>query len=298
MCTKTSQKGRRRTRAHGQKNKTVGSNWQQQLVNKNKPDVKTCHAMTFTCWSSSYSNTLAFSLVTMSKSSSSSHAQWQHSVEARLELRLERMIRLYSDRFTCAESKAVFRRTRDDGLAHGAGLPAADDSHRPASLAEYSSLNNPRQEQRATQFTRPWRPSPKHASDKKRRGASTSKGSRIPQRPRQSSSAPSRTPVTQPKRWRKRNAKTVTMRAESLATTEADFVKTLLDRQEEAQRHLNELSAVTPAKHHYMVRTIRDKCSLVIVDLSAKTPPRSNSRRPGGDVTVGRENSPLPSFRV
>ena len=34
-----------------------------------------------------------------------------------------------------------------------------------------------------------------------------------------------------------------TMRAESLATTDADFFKTLLDHQEEAQKHLNELSA-------------------------------------------------------
>ena len=37
--------------------------------------------------------------------------------------------------------------------------------------------------------------------------------------------------------------KTVTMRVESLATTEADFFKALLDRQEEAQKHLNELVA-------------------------------------------------------
>ena len=35
----------------------------------------------------------------------------------------------------------------------------------------------------------------------------------------------------------------VNMRAEALATTEADFFKALLDRQEEAQNHLNELSA-------------------------------------------------------
>ena len=40
-----------------------------------------------------------------------------------------------------------------------------------------------------------------------------------------------------------KHAKTVTMRAESLATTEADFFNTLLDRQEEAQKHMNELSA-------------------------------------------------------
>ena len=39
------------------------------------------------------------------------------------------------------------------------------------------------------------------------------------------------------------HAKTVTMRAESLATTEANFFRTLLDRQEETQKHLNELSA-------------------------------------------------------
>ena len=35
----------------------------------------------------------------------------------------------------------------------------------------------------------------------------------------------------------------MTTRKESLATTEADFFKTLLDRQEETQKHLNELSA-------------------------------------------------------
>ena len=40
-----------------------------------------------------------------------------------------------------------------------------------------------------------------------------------------------------------KHVKTVTMRPESLATTEADFFKTLLDRQEETQKHLNELSA-------------------------------------------------------
>ena len=39
-----------------------------------------------------------------------------------------------------------------------------------------------------------------------------------------------------------KHVKTVTMRAESLATTEADFF-TLLDRQEETQQHKNELSS-------------------------------------------------------
>ena len=37
--------------------------------------------------------------------------------------------------------------------------------------------------------------------------------------------------------------KTVTMRAESLATTEADLSKPLLDCQEDTQKHLNELAA-------------------------------------------------------
>ena len=36
---------------------------------------------------------------------------------------------------------------------------------------------------------------------------------------------------------------TVTMRAEALATTQVDFFKALIERHEEAQKHLNELSA-------------------------------------------------------
>ena len=40
-----------------------------------------------------------------------------------------------------------------------------------------------------------------------------------------------------------KRVKTVTMRAESLATTEADFFQTLLECQEETQRNLQELSA-------------------------------------------------------
>ena len=40
-----------------------------------------------------------------------------------------------------------------------------------------------------------------------------------------------------------KRVKTVTMRVESLATTEADFFQTLLERQKETQRNLNDLSA-------------------------------------------------------
>ena len=46
----------------------------------------------------------------------------QDLVEAKLEWRLEGMGGLLSDRFTRAESRADFRRTRDDGLAHDAGF--------------------------------------------------------------------------------------------------------------------------------------------------------------------------------
>ena len=40
-----------------------------------------------------------------------------------------------------------------------------------------------------------------------------------------------------------KHVKIVTMRAEAWATTEADFFKTLTERHEEAQKHLNELAA-------------------------------------------------------
>ena len=40
-----------------------------------------------------------------------------------------------------------------------------------------------------------------------------------------------------------KHVKTVTMRAEALATTDADFFKTLIEPQEEAQKHLNELES-------------------------------------------------------
>ena len=40
-----------------------------------------------------------------------------------------------------------------------------------------------------------------------------------------------------------KHVKTVTMRAEALATTQVDFFKALIERHEEAQKHLNELAA-------------------------------------------------------
>ena len=61
-----------------------------------------------------------------------------------------------------------------------------------------------------------------------------------PQKPRRSSTAPSKTLLQKAKP--EKHVKKVTIRAESLATTEADFFKRLLDPQEE-EKHLNELSA-------------------------------------------------------
>ena len=63
-----------------------------------------------------------------------------------------------------------------------------------------------------------------------------------PQKPKRSSTAPSKT-LLQKTEALEKYVKTVIMRAEALATTEEDFFKALLDRQEEAQKHLNELSA-------------------------------------------------------
>ena len=62
-----------------------------------------------------------------------------------------------------------------------------------------------------------------------------------PQKPRRSSTAPSKT-LAKTEALEK-HVKTVNIRAEALATTEADFFKALIERQEEALKHLNELAA-------------------------------------------------------
>ena len=70
----------------------------------------------------------------------------------------------------------------------------------------------------------------------------TKKGRR-PQKPRRSSTAPSKTPLQKKNEALEKYVKTVTVRAEALATTEVDFFKALIERHEEAQKHLNELAA-------------------------------------------------------
>ena len=50
------------------------------------------------------------------------------------------------------------------------------------------------------------------------------------------------------------------MRVESLATTETDFFRALLDRQEETQKHLNSLpSCARPVPHSKKRATQKDK---------------------------------------
>ena len=129
-------------------------------------------------------------------------------MEERLEGRLEEMGRLLSARFILAESRADFRRACDDGLAHDAGSPAADDSHRPAVHRRQSAMLP----------VRPWTPHPTifdgAIKDTLEKAEAVEK-----------------------------HVKTMTMRPQSLATTKVDFFETLLVCQEEAPRHLNELSA-------------------------------------------------------
>ena len=55
------------------------------------------------------------------------------------------------------------------------------------------------------------------------------------------------------------HVKTVTMRAESLATTEADFFRTLFERQEETQRDLNGLSTQLSPDPFHTIRVVQRK---------------------------------------
>ena len=102
--------------------------------------------------------------------------------------------------------------------------------------------SKPHQGRKEMPLLGPWRFLFKHVIVKKKRSFFHEHTNvKRPQKPRRSSTAPSKT-LLQKTEALEKYVKTVTMRAETLATTEADF-KTLLDRQEEAQNHLNELSA-------------------------------------------------------
>ena len=116
-----------------------------------------------------YLHTSAFlcSFFNLSKSSSSSDAQWQGSTRWTQGWSAAWMVERPSCR---SQSKSPTN----------AGSPAAVISQRRSqkTLCEQSTLKK----QGATLPTRPWRPSPKHANGNKRRGACTSESARTPQR--------------------------------------------------------------------------------------------------------------------
>ena len=68
------------------------------------------------------------------------------------------------------------------------------------------------------------------------------KNAKMLRRPRRDAAKPSRTQLEKAEALEK-HGMTVIMRAETLATTEADFLKTLLERQEQTPRNVNELSS-------------------------------------------------------
>ena len=89
---------------------------------------------------------------------------------------------------------------------------------------------------------RPWRLLLKHVNVKKKRGCFTSKKCQETAESETIFNGTMKDTLAKTEALEK-HVKTVTMRAEALATTEADFFKALFDRQEEAQKHLNELAA-------------------------------------------------------
>ena len=88
----------------------------------------------------------------------------------------------------------------------------------------------------------PWRVLLKHVNVKKKRGFFTSKESQETAEAETIFNGTIKDTLAKTEALEK-YVKTVTMRAEALATTEADFFNPLLDRQEEAQKHLKELAA-------------------------------------------------------
>ena len=77
----------------------------------------------------------------------------------------------------------------------------------------------------------------KHASGNQRQGVFSSKNAKRPRKPGRFTAEPLRTTMRKPRRWRNTSR-----------PTEAEFFNMLLDRQEETQKHLNELSAQVQAR--------------------------------------------------
>ena len=174
-------------------------------------------------------------------------------MEARMERCLKGLGRLLGDSLTHigVQSRSTMSASRMPCTRCRTTRSRPQSSPRRRSQKKHSP-SNLHQRPRAVLPMRPWRQLLKHVNGKKRRGASASKSAKKPQRPTQSSTAPSRIFLEKAEALEK-DVRTVTMRAESLATMEAEFKK-LLDRQEEAQRHLNELSAQL---HRHPVATVK-----------------------------------------
>ena len=88
---------------------------------------------------------------------------------------------------------------------------------------------------------RPWRRPLKHANVRKKRGLRTTENVEEAAEAETIFNDATKNTLEKTEALEK-HVKTVTMRAEFLATTEADFFQTLLDRQEETQQNLNALS--------------------------------------------------------
>ena len=102
--------------------------------------------------------------------------------------------------------------------------------------------SKPRQGRMEIPLMRPWRLLLQHVIVKKKRGFFTSKKSQETAEAETIFNGTIKDTLAKTEALEK-HVKTVNIRVESLATTEADFFKALPDRQEEAQKHLNELSA-------------------------------------------------------
>ena len=89
---------------------------------------------------------------------------------------------------------------------------------------------------------KPWSRLLKHVSGKQRLGAHASKNAKKPRKPRRLAAEPSRTHLGTTEALEK-HAKEVTMSGGVFGDHGGRFFKTLLDRQEERQKHLNELPA-------------------------------------------------------
>ena len=137
-------------------------------------------------------------------------------MESRLEWRLEGLGRLLSDLFTRAEQISHEHVTT---ALHDAGSPAADDSHRRASLEGNTVRASRTKDERKFRL---WGHGGCHSSTQRTTRSEACLRSKMPGC-RRGRDDLQRSHQGHPKRSAGETRKMVTMRAECLATTEADF---------------------------------------------------------------------------